>query len=77
MDATSSAQISMQDYFATPKGRKIASIIFAAIFIVMVGGAVFAAQQPAVEPCRWRGAFDGNSTYTYLDIQLLSNGCTK
>lgn len=77
MDATSSAQVSMQDYFATPKSRKIASIIFAAIFIIMVGGAVFAAQQPAVEPVQMARALDGTSTYTYLDIQLLSEWVYK
>lgn len=77
MDATSSAQVSMQDYFATPKSRKIATIILAAIFVGMILGAVFASQKPAVEPVQITHALDGTSTYTYLDIQLLSEWVYK
>lgn len=77
MDATSSAQVSMQDYFATPKSRKIACLILAAIFAVMIAGAVFASQKPAVEPVQLTRALDGTSTYTYLDFQLLSEWMYK
>lgn len=60
MDAASSAQISMQDYFATPKSRKIACLILAATLAVMFGGAVFAAQQPAVEPVQMAHALSSD-----------------
>jgi hypothetical protein len=72
MDAADSTQISMQDYFATPKSRKITAVILAAIVLAMILGAMLASQKPAVEPVQLSHSLDGSSTYTYLDVQLLS-----
>jgi len=77
MDATGSTQISMQDYFATPKSRKITAVILAAIVLAMILGAMLASQKPAVEPVQLSHALDGTSTYTYLDFQLLSEWMYK
>ena len=72
MDASASEQLSMQDYFAQPKGRKIAMIVFGVLTALLMAGASFASKKPMTEPVRMAHALDGESTYAYLDIQLLS-----
>ena len=73
MDASASQQISMQDFFAPPKGRKIAMAIFAALTALFIIGAVFAGRKPMENPTRMTRSLDGKSVYAYLDVQLLSD----
>ena len=73
MDASASEQLSMQDYFAQPKGRKIAMIVFGVLTALLMAGASFASKKPMTEPVRMaRMRSTARSTYAYLDIQLLS-----
>lgn len=73
MDASASEQISMQDYFAQPKGRKIAMLVFGVLTALLMAGASFAAKKPLAEPVQMAHALDGESAYAYLDVQLLSD----
>ena len=73
MEASTEQQISMQDYFAPSKGRRIAMIIFAALAALCIARAVFAMQKPAEEPAQMAHSLDGKSAYAYLDVQLLSD----
>ena len=72
MDASASEQISMQDCFAPSKGRRIAMIVFGVLTALLMAGASFAAKKPAAEPVRMARTLDGENTYAYLDVQLLS-----
>lgn len=76
MDAHSNEHDSMQDFFAPPKGRRIAIFIFAAVLAAVVIGVFAIERKPLEEPVRLTHSLD-KGTYSYLDVQLLSDWLIK
>ena len=76
MDATSTFQGSLQDFIAPSKKARIAMLVIFLLFASMVIGLVYEGQQPLPEPVRYSTEISPD-TYTYLDVQLLSEWLYK
>ena len=76
MDATSTLQNSLHDFIAPSKKARIAILVILVLFAAMVVGIVYEGQRTLPDPVAYSADIN-SGTYTYLDVQLLSEWVYK